>query len=102
MPSHDLGLEHLDPGLDVVNDAARPDAPTANATPEQHDWLLSDDRGDGPGPALLVRAQPDRQDELFGWERAGVSPEEYWAKLQVPDRAHEGTSSRRQTSAPTR
>ena len=31
-----------------------------------------------------MRAQPDRQDELFGWVRAGVTPEEYWAKLEVP------------------
>jgi hypothetical protein len=79
----DLGLEKLDPGLDTVNDALDR-MPDFERDARQHDWLLSDNRETVLARALLVRAQPDRQDELFGWERAGVSPEDYWAKLQVP------------------
>ena len=80
---HDVALEHLDPGLEVVQ-AGLDRLSDGQRDAQQHDWLLSDDRGTGLARALLVRAQPDRQDELFGWERAAVSPEEYWAKLQVP------------------
>jgi len=79
----DLGLEKLDPGLDAVDDALD-HMPDFGRNARQREWLLSDNRETALARALLVRAQADRQDELFGWERAGVSPEEYWAKLQVP------------------
>jgi endonuclease/exonuclease/phosphatase family metal-dependent hydrolase len=81
-----LGLEKLDPGLEAINDVLDR-MPDFERDAQQHDWLLDPDRenrGTALARALLVRARPERQDELFGWERAGVSPEEYWAKLQVP------------------
>jgi hypothetical protein len=80
---HDVGLAHLDPGLEVVQ-AGLDRLSDGQRDAQQRDWLLNDDRGTALARALLVRAQPDRQDELFGWDRAAVSPEEYWAKLQVP------------------
>lgn len=80
---HDVGLKHLDPGLGVVQ-VGLDRLSDGQRDAQQHDWLLSDDRGTGLARALLVRAQPERQDELFGWDRSAVSPEQYWAKLQVP------------------
>ncbi|WP_022885597.1 endonuclease/exonuclease/phosphatase family protein [Glaciibacter superstes] len=78
-----LGLEKLDPGLEAITDALER-MPDDQRNDKQREWLLSDKRETALARALLVRAQPERQDELFGWERSGVSPEEYWAKLQVP------------------
>ena len=46
----------------------------------QREWLLGDSREAALGRALLVRAQPERQDEIFGWERLGVDPDSYWAE----------------------
>ncbi|BFG78435.1 hypothetical protein PTKU46_64680 [Paraburkholderia terrae] len=78
-----LGLEKLDPGLQSVEDMLDR-MPDFERDAQQHEWLLSDTRETALARALLARVQPERQDELFGWERAGVSREEYWAKLQVP------------------
>lgn len=80
---HDVGLEALDPGLAAIAAllAAMPDA-QRDAT--QRNWLLTDNRETALARALLVRARPERQDELFGWDRTGVSPEAYWARLEVP------------------
>jgi endonuclease/exonuclease/phosphatase family metal-dependent hydrolase len=80
---HDVGLDRLDPRLEVVT-AALDRLPDQERDARQRDWLLHDDRATALARALLVRAQPDRQDELFGWVRADVSPEQYWATLQVP------------------
>lgn len=80
---HDLGLERLDPGLELVT-AALDQLPDTERDARQRDWLLNDDRQTALARALLVRAQPERQDELFGWVRASVTPEEYWAKMEVP------------------
>ena len=80
---HDLGLEALDPGLASI--AAELDAlPDALRDARQRGWLLTDNRETALARALLVRARPERQDELFGWDRTGVTPEAYWAKLEVP------------------
>ena len=81
----DVGLAALDPGLDRVND--RLDRlRDFERDAIQRDWLLSDDRTTALGRALLVRAQPERQDELFGWERTGLNPDEYWMRSDVsPD-----------------
>ena len=79
----DVGLGALDPGVDAIS--ARLDRMSDRQRNErQREWLLHDKRLTGLARALLVRANPDREDELFGWERAGVSSEEYWAKAEVP------------------
>lgn len=79
----DIGLARLDPGLDAIN-RELDELPEVERDARQRDWLLSDQRESALARALLVRAQPERQDELFGWDRAGVTPEAYWAKLEVP------------------
>src|SRR3982074_1107462 len=63
---HDVGLQRLDPGLELVT-SALDQLPDAERDARQRDWLLHDDRQTALARALLVRAQPDRQDELFGW-----------------------------------
>lgn len=79
----DVGLDALDPGVDIIS-AHRDRMPDHQRNARQRDWLLHDKRLTGLARALLVRADPEREDELFGWERAGVTPEEYWAKAEVP------------------
>ena len=67
----------LDPGLELVTlDLDKMTDERRNAV--QREWLLSDSRETALGRALLVRAHPEREDELFGWERAGVDPDAYW------------------------
>lgn len=76
----EVGIDALDPGLDMVLrelDEMGDDARDAL----QRTWLLADDRETALARALLVRADPTRQDEVFGWERAGVGIDEYWARL---------------------
>ncbi|MEO6826947.1 MAG: endonuclease/exonuclease/phosphatase family protein [Microbacteriaceae bacterium] len=79
----ELGFQKLDPGLEAVTDTLER-MPDDQRNAQQRAWLLSDNRESALARALLVRAQPERQDELFGWERSELSPEEYWATLQVP------------------
>ena len=76
----ELGLDALDPGLDIVlRELDEMDDDARNAL--QKKWLLGDARETALARALLVRADPTRQDEVFGWERAGVGLDEYWARL---------------------
>ncbi|HEV2827687.1 MAG TPA: endonuclease/exonuclease/phosphatase family protein [Pyrinomonadaceae bacterium] len=77
---HDLGLAKLDPGLDLVSDALDK-LPDTQRDAIQREWLLNDSRETALARSLLVRAQPERQDELFGWERTGLNSDVYWARL---------------------
>ncbi len=77
---HALGLDRLDPGLALVTDALDK-LPDAQRDAIQRNWLLTDSRETALARALLVRAQPDRQDELFGWDRTALNPDAYWARL---------------------
>lgn len=79
---HDIGLSALDPGLDMIN-AGLDKLPDFRRDAIQRDWLLNDDRTAALGRTLLVRSQPERQNELFGWERTGLNPEEYWMRSDV-------------------
>jgi len=80
----DLGLDRLDPGLAVVQDRLDK-MPETRRNALQRRWLMVDDQREAAlARALMVRADPQRQDELFGWERAGVSPDEYWARFVPP------------------
>ena len=73
----ELGLAKLDPGLELVTlDLDKMTDERRNAV--QRQWLLSDSREAALGRALLARAHPEREDEIFGWERAGVDPDTYW------------------------
>lgn len=82
---YDVGLARLDPGLELVSDTLDM-LPDAERDAIQREWLLQDSRETALGRALLVRANPERQDELFGWERTGLSPDEYWMRSDVsPD-----------------
>lgn len=76
---HDVGLDKLNPVLELVNDRLERMSDLERDA-LQRDWLLNDSRETALARALLVRANPERQDELFGWERAGVSMDEYWAR----------------------
>ncbi len=78
-----VGLERLDPGVEAIS-AALDRMPDWERNARQREWLLTEKRENALARALLVRADPEREDELFGWERAGVSPEEYWRELEVP------------------
>lgn len=76
----ELGVDALDPGLEMVQrQLEEMSADARNAA--QRSWLLTDDRETALARALLVRADPSRQDDVFGWDRAGVGPDEYWARL---------------------
>jgi endonuclease/exonuclease/phosphatase family metal-dependent hydrolase len=75
----ELGLARLDPGLELVSlDLDKMTDERRNAL--QREWLLGDSREAALCRALLVRARPERQDEIFGWERAGVDRDRYWAE----------------------
>lgn len=75
---HDVGLVRLDPGLELVCDALNK-RPYVQRDAIQRKWLLDDSRETALSRALLARAHPERQDELFGWERTGLDPDTYWA-----------------------
>ena len=77
---HDLGLASLDPGVDRIAEALDK-MPDFQRDAIQRNWLLSDSRETALGRSLLARANPERQDELFGWERTGLNPDIYWAPL---------------------
>ncbi|WP_018680991.1 endonuclease/exonuclease/phosphatase family protein [Actinokineospora enzanensis] len=75
----DLGLDQLDPGLD----AAAEDL--AWLTPDEQAEVLrtrvsTDDRIAALARAVLLRADPRRADELFGWQRTGLDHDEYWTR----------------------
>ncbi len=74
----DVGLGVLDPGVAAADQRLR-ELPPAERDAQQRAWLESDNRVAALARTVLVREHPDRADELFGWARAGVDPNVYWA-----------------------
>jgi endonuclease/exonuclease/phosphatase family metal-dependent hydrolase len=79
----ELGLERLDPGLERVNDRIEKMSDEERDA-LQHLWLTTDPREIALARCLAARAWPERQDEIFGWGRAGLSVDEYWGRLIPP------------------
>ncbi|WP_165968853.1 endonuclease/exonuclease/phosphatase family protein [Actinomadura sp. KC06] len=76
----ELGIEHLDEGLIVTIERRSRLSPPERDRLLRAELMTKDDRHTALARALLVRACPDRADELFGWQRVGVSPVDYWTK----------------------
>lgn len=80
---HEVGLAKLDPGLEAVADTLDK-LPDEQRDAIQRQWLLDDGTEAALARSLLVRANPERQDEIFGWDRTGLNPDDYWATGHIP------------------
>jgi hypothetical protein len=53
---------------------------TAEAIRRRKARLEKDNQHQALARIMLVRAEPERQDELFGWEQTGFNQDVYWLK----------------------